>query len=60
MREKADSNQRNQPEPQSKAEILQRGLEAISSMREIAIASGNADMSLDEINAIISEVRNGN
>ena len=34
-----------------------KGLEAVETMRKIAAAKGIADMTLDEINAEISEVR---
>ena len=44
----------------SEAEIRKQGWEAFMRMRESALASGAADMSLDEINEEISAARNGN
>ena len=37
--------------------ILARGMEAMREMQEISLANGNSEMTLDEINAIIAEVR---
>ena len=47
-------------DPKFKAEwdaLDRKGLEAVETMRKIAAANGIADMTLDEINAEISEVR---
>ena len=43
----------------TEADIRRQGWEAFMRMREAAIQSSAADMSLDEINAEIAEVRNG-
>ena len=44
---------------ESDADIRKKGWEAFSRMRETALSQGCGDLSLDEINGIISEVRNG-
>ncbi len=43
----------------SESDIRRKGWEAFMRMRESAIASGVADMSLEEINEEIASVRNG-
>lgn len=43
----------------SESDIRRKGWEAFMRMRESAIASGAADMSLEEINEEIAAVRNG-
>ena len=43
----------------SEAEVRKQGWEAFLRMRETALASGAADMSLEEINEEIAAARNG-
>lgn len=43
----------------AEADRRKRGWEAFQRMREMALASGLGDMSLDDINAEIAEARNG-
>lgn len=44
---------------ESESDIRKKGWEAFMRMRETALASGAADMSLEEINEEIAAVRNG-
>ncbi|MCL2054872.1 MAG: type II toxin-antitoxin system RelB/DinJ family antitoxin [Oscillospiraceae bacterium] len=44
-------------ESQMKESILARGLEAMKEAQEQSLANGTSEMSLDDINAIISECR---
>lgn len=43
----------------SEADRRKKGWEAFQRMREMALASGLGDMSLDDINSEIAEARNG-